>query len=178
MPYSRISLPFSIIAHVVSTDKLLHLIFKVWFSPWDSSWIPSESSRHTECHVIVTYRWVNAHWRVAAGCDISRSLLERHRVAVSPPVPSVLIFCSCFGGEHTSILSPAWCCLSHCLQGDLGSKDQQRKHTRAHTLTCTNTAKSLYQRRGRDGVWIKLPNVERSAKHTHGAHTVQSYTGF
>lgn len=83
-------------------------------------------------HTIVTYRRVNARRRVAAVCDISRSVIP------SPPlttttVPSVLIFCSCFRGEYTSILSPAWCCLSHCLQGDPGSKDQQREHTGAHT---------------------------------------------
>lgn len=35
-------------------------------------------------------------------------------------------------------------------------------HWGTHTHTCTNTAKSLYPRRHRDGVWVKLPNVGRS----------------
>lgn len=112
-------------------------------------------------HMLVTYRRVNARWRVAAGCDMSRS---------PPPSPCSLcinILQLLQGRVHIYLVS----CMvlpkpvSSGWSGIKGSATGT--HWGTHTHTCTNTAKSLYQRRRRDGVWIKLANVGRSAKHTH-----------
>lgn len=160
LPLSCVFSSISYQTYVANGDKLLHLSFKVQFSPWDFSRIPSEF------HVIVTYRWVNARWRVAAGCDISRSLLERHSLAVPPP-PSINILQMFRGRVHIYFVS---CMvlpkpLSSGWSGIKGSA--VGTHWGTHTHTWTNTAKSHYQRRHRDGVWIKLPDVGRSAKCAH-----------
>lgn len=85
-----------------------------------------------------------------------RSVISMKTVSKCVPILFVLIFCSYFRAEYTSIGSPAWCCQSHCPQGYPGSKDQQLEHTGAHT----HTHSRVYQTRSRDGAAIKLQNTE------------------